>query len=88
MRLGSLVACPNGAVSDVKWKNVTVSAESMSVLRKFRLSAFPTKDDIVVTDCNRLLRALRRTEESVNCPRPVLRGEVWRSCEGENEWLV
>ena len=89
--IAEYLSCAQGVLGDVQRKNVSLSAESMSILQRFRLSAHPAKDDIVVPDCNRLFRSLRRAEGIVGYSRPTLLDSVvrtvWSSCEGELGWL-
>lgn len=56
--------------------NQTVSAESMDLLRRFRLAFHPRADNVATPDSARLLRALQRADRQVGTRRPALRPEI------------
>ncbi len=56
--------------------NETVSAESMDLLRRYRLAFHPRADNVATPDSARLLRALQRADRQVGTRRPALRPEI------------
>lgn len=90
--IADVLGLPRTRLDQPERRNVSISAESMSVLQSFRQAAFPGEDDNVIPDCNRLFRELRRVESIIGCPRPKLRDsvvqKVQKSCAVGLEWLV
>jgi len=57
-------------------RNHTLSAEGMALLQDYRLHFFPEKDDWFNDDTAHFVARLRKVENFLKAPRPVLRPEI------------